>query len=167
MGRGSLPDRSDTWVPHRLRRLLRLRSSRTRLVGGEAWPSCGSALPAHPLPWQRLARPHAFAAPVSRGTTVLSRSPPQRLRVCKRVCISLFKLSKRLNQSPLGPLAAVTRPGGAGLRPPAAGAWAWRGMGPVARRRPGGRRKARRRQAPADGRQGGTRGATRTVEKAV
>jgi len=65
------------------------------------------------------------------------------------------------------PLAAVTRPGDAGLRPPAAGAWAWRGMGPVARRRPGGRRKARRRQAPAAGRQGGTRGATRTVEKAV
>ena len=51
----------------------------------------------HPSPWQRPARPQAFA-PVSRCTTVPSRSPPQRLQRCKRFCINLCKQrSSRLN----------------------------------------------------------------------
>ena len=60
------------------------------------------------------------------------------------------------------PLAVVTRPCGAGLRPPAAGAW--RGMVPVAR---GGRWRAA--GTRRGGRPGGTTpgGRTRPVEKAV
>ena len=85
-------------------------------MGGEAWPSCVRVSPArlaaarvpHPLPWQRPARPHA-CAPVSRSCSLLAApscapvsaaAPPQRLQRYKSFCISLFKLSSRLNQSP-------------------------------------------------------------------
>ena len=90
----------------------------------------------HPSPWQRPARPQAFA-PVSRCTTVPSRSPPQRLQRCKRFCINLCKQrSSRLNplfkqQSPpsspssAGCPSPATRPVCALRRGPAAGRAGW------------------------------------------
>ncbi len=50
--RGSVPDRSDAWVRHSRRLVLRLRCPLARPVGGEAWPSCVSAPQRVPLlPW--------------------------------------------------------------------------------------------------------------------
>src|SRR2546428_2462297 len=52
--RGSVPDRSDAWVRHSRRLVLRLRCPFARPVGGEAWPSCVSAPQRVPLlPWCR------------------------------------------------------------------------------------------------------------------
>lgn len=48
-----------------------------------------------PSPWQRPARPHA-CAPVSRCTTVPSRSPPQRLQRCKSFSAALIASSAAL-----------------------------------------------------------------------
>src|SRR5262245_52021692 len=61
---------------------------------GQSLPSTSRGCScATPLVVQRTARPHA-CAPVS------AAAPPQRLQLYKRFCISLFKLSSRLNQSP-------------------------------------------------------------------
>jgi hypothetical protein len=76
-------DRCHGEGPRRRRLLLRLTSPRTRRVGWEAWPSCVRVSPArpagarvpHPLPWQRLARPHA-CAPVSRSCALSHRVHP-------------------------------------------------------------------------------------------
>ena len=55
--RRSVPDRSDAWVRHSRRLVLRLRCPFARPVGGEAWPSCVSAPQRVPLlPWCRT--PH-------------------------------------------------------------------------------------------------------------
>ena len=61
-----------------------------------------------PTDTSRAARPHVYA-PVSRSCSLLAApscapvsaaAPPQRLQLNKSFCISLFKLSSRLNQSP-------------------------------------------------------------------
>jgi len=49
----------------------------------------------YPSPWQRPTRPHA-CAPVSRCTTVPSRSPPQRLQRCKSFSAALIASSAAL-----------------------------------------------------------------------
>ena len=48
----------------------------------------------YPSPWQRPARP--ACAPVSRCTTVPSRSPPQRLQLCKSFSAALIASSAAL-----------------------------------------------------------------------
>src|SRR5215831_18190500 len=84
-------------------------------ASGEAWPSyvlpTPPARPAaarvpYPSPWQRPACPHA-CAPVSRCTTVPSRSPPQRLQRCKSFSAALIAFdSTPRQQSPRAAPAA-------------------------------------------------------------
>jgi hypothetical protein len=73
-------------------------------AAGEAWLSCvlptppahpAAARMPYPLSWKRAARPHA-CAPVSRCTTVPSRSPPQRLQRCKSFAAALIASSTAL-----------------------------------------------------------------------
>ncbi len=89
------------------------------------------------LAWPRAPRPHA-CAPVSRCTTVPSRSPPQRLRMCQSVCTRLCKQrSSRVHPSPrAAPAAPAARhPAAAadalGRVLGGAGGWAarWHGTG--------------------------------------
>ena len=69
----------------------------------------------YPSLWQRPARPHA-CAPISRCTTVPSRSPPQRRQRCKSFSAALIALIPPRGSSPpgqpqpAGPAAAVQRP---------------------------------------------------------
>ena len=101
-------------------RSVRVGSSACGLFSRDGWVERADS-PAscpHPLSWQHAARPQTFA-PVSRGTTVPSRSPPQRLQRCKRFCISLCK---QRHSSRWHPSSRSARPRGTAARD-AGGRW--------------------------------------------